>query len=660
VNITDKFSITPNAKLSLGDSHVTNMGPETYKNPLASALMKAPIMDPIARDGATGEYLTYYDEVGVFGVSNPSALVENAVGVNRNYHFLASFKAGYRFNEHFNLSTLFGLNFNNARESIFLPDLGVVQVDSAYNSPMEFVNEMRSTQNHTTFTYTNKSAEGHSILANVGFKYMDNSYKTITSTSLNTPSDEFKKIQDNAQYPFLRATDGEDRELVWMSFFGDAHYNFRDKYFLSTSLSYDGTSVTNESNRYNFYPSAALAWRLSSESFLADANWLEDLKLRASYSVTGNMFSTVYDYSKLYYTDRRINSLGVLTREAIPNENLEMEKKATINAGLDLSLFGQALNLHADYFMADVNNLIINQQLPSAYGFSDYYDNGGQMNVTGLELALDARLQAGDFAWIIGGSVSMISNTITGLDFINPANEHLITSVQGAQYITEVDGPLNAYYGFQTDGLLAAGEAGSLVGPKGLPMEEGDVKYVDQNSDGVINEADKMNIGDPNPDMYGSIFTSLSWKNLELLVNFNYAMGNDIYNHSRTQTEGMWDYANQSTAVLERWTPDNTGASIPRISQGDPTGNMAFSDRWIEDGSYLRLAQLTVNYHIAGQEGWFSGITLYATATNLLTLTGYSGYDPEFMYMNSPFYQGIDYGLMPMSKTFILGLKLDL
>ena len=660
VNITDKFSVTPNVKLSLGDSRIANHGPESWKNPLLSTLMKSPNMDPMARDGASGEYLTYFDDVGVFNVSNPTSITNDAQGINRNYHFLSSIKANYQFNEHFNLSTLVGINFNNSRESIFLPNQGIVQVDSAYNSPGDMVYDFRSTQNHTALSYTNTTASGHSYVANLGFRYMANSYKYNISLDLNTPSDYFRSLGDGSQYSFLRTTTGDNRETVWVSYYGDLNYSFRNKYFLSANGSYDGSSVTNETNRYNFYPSVGAAWRLSSESFLNQAGWLEDLKLRASYSVTGNMFSTIYDYSKLYYTDRRLNNVGVLTREVIPNENLELEKKNSINVGLDVSLFRQSINLHADYFMASVNNLIIKQELPVVYGYTNYYDNGGKMASNGIEFSADARLQAGKLAWIIGGSVSKVMTEITSLEFINPEAEHVITSIPGAQFITSVNNPVNAYYGYKTDGLISSSEAGTIIGPKGNPLEAGDVKFVDADENNIINEADKTIIGDPNPDLFGSIFTSLSYGNFEFYACFNYSLGNDLYNHVKYSSESMLDYSNQNVSVLDRWTTSNTDAELPRASYGDPTGNSVFSDRWIEDGSYIKLSQLTVSYFLPSIGGLFNGVTFYVTATNLLTLTKYSGYDPEFSYMNTPFYQGVDYGMMPGTKTFIVGLKLDL
>jgi hypothetical protein len=219
---------------------------------------------------------------------------------------------------------------------------------------------------------------------------------------------------------------------------------------------------------------------------------------------------------------------------------------------------------------------------------------------------------------------------------------------------------VNAYYGYKTDGLISSSEAGTIIGPKGNPLEAGDVKFVDADENNIINEADKTIIGDPNPDLFGSIFTSLSYGNFEFYDCFNYSLGNDLYNHVKYSSESMLDYSNQNVSVLDRWTTSNTDAELPRASYGDPTGNSVFSDRWIEDGSYIKLSQLTVSYFLPSIGGLFNGVTFYVTATNLLTLTKYSGYDPEFSYMNTPFYQGVDYGMMPGTKTFIVGLKLDL
>lgn len=663
INITDKFSITPNAKLSLSDSYSPNLGYSVWKNPVTSSLLMPPLMAAYARDKNTGDQLNYLDDTGdVFKVSNPTAIEQNATGTDRNYNFLASMTAQYKFTENLVLSELVGIDFNNSRSNIFLPDLGIIKVDSAYNSPGDFVNEFRSMQSHTVLTYTTKTASGHSLGLQGGMRYMENNYKFNQGIDVNTASDDFKSLGSGSPaFSYLRTSTGDNRGLKWVSFFGGANYNFRSKYFIAANGSYDGNSAVNETNRYTFYPSVSAAWRISSEGFLSQASWLDDMKFRASWSLTGNMFSSVYDFSKLYYVSSRYNSTGVLSREAIPNDNLQLEKKATTNFGVDMTVLKQALNIHFDYFQSKIDNLIIQQELPSTFGFTNYYDNGGKLDSKGFEISADTRIHFNTVVWTLGGSVSKQLTTVNSLTFINPNVTNIITPFNGGEYITSVGNAVNAFYGYQTNGIYATdAEASQITGPNGVPMKAGDVKYVDQNGDKVINNSDKKIIGNPNPKLFGGFNTSLSYKNFQLTAYFNYSVGNDLFNYVRYQTEAMSSYSNQSASVLNRWTTSNPSTTMPRASYGDPTGNTAFSDRWIEDGSYLRMKQLTLSYIFPPKTGIYKGLTLYVTGTNLLTFTKYSGYDPDFLYSNNPFYMGIDYGKIPQAKSFIIGLKIDL
>lgn len=667
INISDKFSIAPNAKLSLGDTKVPNLGYSTWKNPLTASILMPPLAGESARDNATGVLLPYLDDVTAFNVSNPAALIKDALGTNRNYHFLSSVLAQYKFNNHFTLSNLMGINFNNSRENRFLPDRGVVQVDSAANSPGDFVNEFRSSQNHATLAFNTKSASGHSIVLQGGMRYMKNTYKQNKAISLNTPSDDFKSLEQGTRYTYLRTTTGEDRGLVWTSYFGSANYNFRDKYLLDANISYDGNSLMNKKNRYNYYPSVGAAWRLSSEKFLSGAKWLDDLKVRGSWSQAGNMFSNLYDFSKLYYTSQRLDGSGVITREAVPNENLELEMKETMNAGVDLSLFRQTVNFHVDYYQSAVNNLIIQQVLPATFGYTNYFDNGGKLESSGVEISGDIRLQAGPVVWTLGGSVTQQRTEVKSLEFLDPTTTNVLTPMEGmdplkggGHYITAEGKTINAFYGYRTNGIFNDGTASQYTGPNRVAQAEGDVRFVDMDGNYIINDADKTFIGNPNPDLFGGFNTSLKYGRVELAAFFNYSLGNDIFNYVRYKAEAMDSYANQMVSVLDRWTPDNESNTMPRASFGDPTGNTAFSDRWIEDGSYVRLKRLTLNYTLPQVAGLYKGITLYVTGTNLLTFTDYSGYDPDLLYSNNPFYMGIDYGKMPQPKSFIVGLKLNL
>jgi TonB-linked SusC/RagA family outer membrane protein len=661
INISDKFSITPNVKLSLGDTYTPNQGYSLYKNPTISALLIPSTMQPYERDPLTGEVLPKLDreEEHYFNASNPVALATNAIGTSRNYNFLSSVKAEYKISSNLIISNLTGINYNNSRENIFLPDIGVVRVDSAQNSPGVFINEFRSTQNHTSIDYT-KASGSHSWKAQAGMRVLMNSYKFNTAISLNTPSDDFKKLKDGAKYNHLRTSLGDDRTLSWMSYYANVDYNFRNKYYLNVNASYDANSANNEKNRYNLFPSVGAAWRLSSEKFLSSVSWIDDLKLRALWAVSGNMYSSVYDYSKMYYVEERLNNFGSLTREVIPNNNLEMEKKMTLNGGIDLSLFRQTTNIHINYFSSQVNNLIIEQELPASYGYTTYYDNGGKLAITGLEIGIDQRFHFGDVTFSLGATLTNQQSVVNELTFIKADKNSIITEVVGASYITKEGSPVNAFWGYKTNGIFTDNnEAAQFIGPKGVAMKAGDIRFDDVDGNKIINSIDKQIIGDPNPDFFGGVTAALSYKNFEFSALFTYSMGNEVFNYVRSKTEAMDTYSNQSVTVLDRWTTSNTSATMPRAAIGDPSGNAVFSDRWIEDGSYFGLKKLTVSYTLP-QTGFSKGVTLYLTASNLFTSTAYSGYDPQFMYSNSPFTMGIDYGKIPHSRSFIFGVKLDL
>ena len=278
----------------------------------------------------------------------------------------------------------------------------------------------------------------------------------------------------------------------------------------------------------------------------------------------------------------------------------------------------------------------------------------------GIELSADYRKEFGELVWTIGGNVTSNLSTVTDLAFIDNDQTSIVTAIQGAEFITSKGNVINAFYGYETNGIFqSSDEAKKLIGPKNRPMQAGDVRYVDQNGDGKINNADKTIIGNPNPLVYGGLFTSAAMKRFEVKAMFTYSVGNQIFNYVRYKGESMDTYANQFTTVLDHWTKDNSSNTMPRQSFGDLTGNTLFSDRWIEDGSYLKLKQLTVSYNLP-QSGLYSGIKVYLTVSNLFTLTKYSGQDPEFYYLNNPFYMGVDYGKLPNTRSFIIGVKLDL
>ncbi len=661
INITDRFSVIPNVKLSLADSYLANMGPEESNNPVLAALLKSPLMNPNERDPATGQELKELDDVGVFNVSNPIAIVREGIGSNRNYHFLSSVDAQYRLSDRILISSLTGLDFNNCREALFLPNIGLVDQEFADNSRHDLVYEFRSTQNHSKIVFNHRTKSASNIYTVFGLRYLRNSYKFDEGNDLNTPSDDFRNLGQGAKYQYLRTTIGDNRGLVWMSYYGVIDYSIKDKYYINANISYDGTSNLTSKTRYNIYPSVNLAWRISSEKPFVSMESLADLKLRASYGISGNMHSSVYDYSKLFYIGRRLDLYGIILRDAIPNPDLEVEKKSTINAGIDISFNNQITNLHFDYYYSTVGNLIINQELPNEYGFKNYYNNGGVLNINAYEFSFDSRMHKSNFVWSYGFTISRYNPKVKKLDFINQSKSAIIYDVYGAEYITKKGEALNVFYGYETNGTYPDDiEAAGVTGPNGLPMTAGDVRFVDKNYDNVIDENDKTIIGNPNPDLYGGIFSTLTLKRFEFSALFTYSMGNDIFNYVRLKAESMDQFYNQLTTINDRWNSSNTGSDIPKESYGDYRGNTVFSDRWIEDGSFIKLKEFTVSYIPPNFSRLYRDLKVFVTASNLFTLTKYTGYDPEFFYQNNLYYMGFDFGKIPNTRSIIAGIKLAL
>ncbi len=661
INITNKFSITPNAKLGLANTQVQEQGYNQATNPVMTSHLKPPIMHPNAHSTGSGEQLNALDDVGTFGLSNPAAIVGGVKGENTNFHFLASAKAQYDFTKNLNLATTFGMGYHNSRDNIFIPDYGIEKIDSALNSVRVMITQFQSFQNNTRLSYTNTFGGVHSVSANIGWWYMKNDYEYDMGTDLNSPTDDFTSLGQGAKDQFLRTSTGANRALTWVSYSANVGYSYLDKYYINGGFAYDASSALNEKNRYNMYPSVSGAWKISSEDFLNSVSWIDELKIRGSYGLTGNTYSTVYDYSRMYYVARRLEETGVLTREAIPNENLELEKRSMMGVGIDFIGMKQKLGLHIDYYMSSVNNLIILQTLDQAFGYNDYYDNGGTMESSGIEVKVDGRIPIGKVLWNTGLSVTSQMNNISKLDFISSDDkDYFLSSIEGAELITKVGSPMFSFYGLETNGVFSASEVGQVTGPNGMPNAAGDIKYVDRDGNNIIDDNDKTIIGDPSPTLFGGFFNSLYYKNFTLDLNFTFNMGNDLYNHLRMRGESMDDLYNQRSEVTNRWTGDGSSSDMPRNNVGDSYGNAAFSDRWIEDGSYVRLKNFSLGYTFAKSTIVYKNLQVYVTATNLFTLTNYTGYDPEFMFNNNPEYMGVDYGKVPQPRTFIVGVKLGL
>jgi hypothetical protein len=325
--------------------------------------------------------------------------------------------------------------------------------------------------------------------------------------------------------------------------------------------------------------------------------------------------------------------------------------------------FENRLALSFDWYRAKTKDLLVQKQYQFVTGMGKYWANGGELQNMGIEAAINAKLvNDRNFQWELGASLGHYKNEVTALDeALNPV------SVYGGEVATMVGQPVGVFWGYKTDGVIASAADADKYGlyqedasGNKDDFEAGDVKFVDLTGEGLINENDKTVIGNPNPDIYGNLFTRFGYRGLSLDINFNYSVGNDVYNYYRQQLESGSSFYNQTTAMLNRWTVDGQVTDMPSVAYGDPKGNSRFSDRWIEDGSYLRLKSIKLSYEIPVTASWLQGLTVWGAAENIYTFTNYKGNDPEFSVSNNVLYQGVDAGLMPQSRSFHLGVKVNL
>ena len=311
------------------------------------------------------------------------------------------------------------------------------------------------------------------------------------------------------------------------------------------------------------------------------------------------------------------------------------------------------------------------QQLGFLSGISEGWVNGGKLKNVGYDVTASMKvLNLKDWQWQLGASIGHYKNEITEL--VGGA-EYVDTEVYGATIRSAVGQAANLFYGYRTEGVfsttadaVAAGQNGEALymmsanGREKNYFGAGDMHFTDTNGDGMISDADRVVIGDPNPDIYGNIFTTVAWKRLKLDVNFNYSLGNDVYNYMRSQLEGGSRFLNQTKAMNRRWQAEGQVTDVPRITFQDPMGNARFSDRWIEDGSYLRLKTVTLSYTLPLKSEYIQGLQFWLQGNNLLTFSKYLGSDPEFATTTSVIGQGIDLGQLPQSRSIVAGVKINL
>jgi len=667
LRLTEKLYVDANMSFINNIQEQRDQGFAYNTSPMYLALVKAPFLaaNSIADDGLISPNLADTDS---FNVSNPSAIIGNAIGTNKNYRFFGNLNFKYMINDSWNVNSLFGLTFNKERETFFIPDKGVADIilptAIGKNQSGSEVQQLNSIYTDTYANYLKKFKNDDRLDVRFGFRSQSNKSESDLGLGYNSPTDDFTSVTSGSN--LLRVVGGSLNEWNWLNFYANANYNYHDKYFLTTSYAVDGSSRFGDEdgeNKFSLMTSITGAWLVSSENFMKDLKGINYLKLRGTLSESGN--DDVGNFAaQQYYVSQNLLGIQGLVRGNIANPDLQWERVKKINLGADLGLFNERVNLSIDLYGKKTADMIIYETIMQSSGFDYVVSNSGAMRTFGAELALNTRIvNTPDVIFDFGLNLATYKNKIQSLP-----NGDIFSQFGGATYITSVGQDANLFYGLQTNGVYsttadaqADGLSRRLTNGELVPFKGGDMRFTDSNGDKVIDDKDRKVIGNPNPDLTGSFTANLTYKRFSLQGLFNFSVGNDLYNGVRYNLEKMSGYENQSVAVENRWRAEGQQTDMPKAVWGDPMGNASFSDRWIEDGSYLRLKTLVVGYDFNVEKyNYIKAIKIYATANNLFTLTDYLGYDPEFSATSSIFGQGADIGLTPQFKTFQLGLRLGL
>ncbi|WP_299682844.1 TonB-dependent receptor [uncultured Dokdonia sp.] len=435
------------------------------------------------------------------------------------------------------------------------------------------------------------------------------------------------------------------------SIFFRTKISYLDRYFIESTIRRDGSSRFGPSNRFAVFPSFSGSWIASDEKFLQEVSWLSRLKFRIGYGFTGNQnfgnnrFQALFSPNSNYVVNGQVVT-GVFPSQ-VANANLKWESTEQTNFGIDLSLFKNRFNITFETYLKNTTDLLINNPLPITTGFDNATQNIGSIENRGIELALDAVLLDTDDL-----SINLNANYTRNVNEVTNIGGQIITSGsvsdQGEVTRIEEEQPVGNFFGFVSEGV---------------DPETGNIIFSDLNGDGIIDDNnDRTIIGNALPDFSWATTTTINYKGFELIVFFQGVEGQDIYNATRLELENQSGFTNQSTTVLNAWTPDNPNTDIPRAAFGDPDGNNRASTRWVEDGSFIKLRELTLGYNFPKkwtQKLGINNLKLFMQGRNLATWTNYSGYDPEVSRDGSNVLSsGIDFGTYPQVRTFIGGLNM--
>ena len=695
-NLTTKFDISisrTNSKV-FDDGAMEDLSAGAITSPTFLSLIKAPIVSPYQYNAIVGgftsllcDYDDIYSQLGSgYGLANPVAILNNANGDNKNKaentYFNVRVEPTWTINKNLSLTSMFSYTLDRNSQRYHRPFVGVPSFEisnlgTVTSMAASLFSKEINVVSDTHIDWKHQYGK-HNLAAFGGFKYTyfsfdDNNLKTEYNSTTN---DKNPSLSATSGYQHIKGNNDVWKNLQW---YGNVDYNYMNRYFATVSLSAEANSRFGAKSgdldlcgvAWALFPSVQLGWVMTNESWFPKNAGINYLRVNAGYDMSGNDdISNYAARTSLSAVRFNYNAIG-LQLTNIGNDEIKWETNHKFNVGLQAYMLNNRLGVDFNYYVNKTKDLLTLQTFKNPIGgINNYWTNGGEIKNEGFELSVTAKpVVTRNWNVEVGASVGHYANKVTKL----PDGDYT-TSVYGDNNIlTSVGNPVGLFYGYKTAGVFATDAEAKAAGKDGyLYMEDnaglrndfkaGDVHFVDQNNDGKISELDKVVIGDPNPDIYGNIFATINYKNLTLTMGWNYSLGNDVYNYQRSILNSGSTFYNQQVAEVAHWRYEGQQTDLPRLAYGDPMGNNRFSDRWIEDGSYLRLKTLNLSYKVPvpGSWTWLQGLTVWAQANNLLTFTKYLGSDPEFSIGNGVLYQGIDCGNIAQGRSFQCGVKINL
>lgn len=592
-------------------------------------------------------------------IRNPIGTTQVNSNKTNGYNFLANITGEIKFAKWLKFRSTFGYDAKFWFDDNFTPKYDwkptPVEESSRYKSTNKSFTYLWD--NYFLFDYTIADAHEISFMGGMSAQWNDYDYYNAQKNVF-----QFDNVHEFDNGEKMYSILGNMTEWALLSYMARLNYSYKNRYLLTATVRRDGSSKFGPKHRWGTFPSVSLAWRMSDEKWFPKTKFIDDIKIRAGYGVTGSQAS-VGSYGYLAQYNTSVYPLGiagntqtVLYSSTLANPYIHWEEVAQTNVGVDASFLGSRIVLSLDAYLKETRDMLVKASIPITSGFEDTsttYTNAGRVSNKGFEMSLHTVNLVSPLRWETTLTTTYNRNKIKDLNsdvpyYINQVNNSYVTMLAEGY-------PINVFYGYVTDGIFQnQQEVNDHAIQTGA--EPGDIRFRDLNNDGVINDEDRTVLGNPNPTWLFSMNNTLTYKGFELSVYLQGVAGNKIFNANNIDNTGMSAAYNQTTDVLNRWTGEGTSNFIPRAVYGDPNGNNRVSDRFVENGSYLRLKNITLAYNFPGK--WLDKIGVQAlrlslSCENVATITSYSGFDPEVDI------NGIDLSRYPISRTFSFGLNLN-